>query len=219
MINWRSPLVSIALALHAPAAVIDTFTSGDQAISWPPAQGSAAITSEVPITGSLFDTRFLSFRSGGVQSLTATTSEQVLDYSLGPDGGGYFQFGYRSTAPINLLGGGASILRFYFEGATGGTRFPASLDLITSSGPAGYTWGFDLTSIFNENEGSFVVDVPLAQISGGDLTQVTELTFDALRITAGAGFRLSRIETIPEPAPLALLFLGAAPFVFARSRS
>jgi hypothetical protein len=210
--------VLVALSLQSPAAVIDTFASGGQAIAWPPIQGAVAVTSEVPVVGGLFDTRFLYFRSGGTQSLTVTTSEQILEYALGSDGGGYFQFGYRSASPVNLLGDGASSLRFHFEGATAGTRFPANLYLATASGQAAYSWGFALTDIFNGNDDSFIVDVPLAQFRGGDLTQVTELTFDALRITAGGGFRLSKIETVPEPAAPILFLFGAIPFVLRRSR-
>lgn len=218
MKSLRALLIAVALSLQAPGAVIDTFTSGDQAVSWPSGQGSVAITSEAPIAGSLFDTRYLYFRSGGVQSLAVTTSEQNLAYDLGPDGGGYFRFGYRSSTPVDLLGGGASILRFYFEGATSGTRFPANLEFMTASGVARYSWGFELTSIFNGNDGPFVVDVPLAEINGGDLTQVTELTINALRITAGGSFRLSGVETIPEPAPIGLLLFAAVRLLWVRSR-
>lgn len=210
-------LMVLTLTLPATAAVIDTFTSGDQAISWPAAQGTAAVTSEVPIAGSLFDTRYLRFYFGGSQSLTVTSNEQALAYDLGT-GVGYFEFGYRSASPVDLFAGGASILRFHFEGASGGTRFPANLAIATASGTALYSWGFALTDLFNDHEGAFVVDVPLSQIKGGDLTRVTELAFDAFRISGDAGFRLSRIETIPEPTPLALLLLGGLPFLFARSR-
>jgi hypothetical protein len=218
MNRWQLLLISLTLALQAPGAVIDTFASGDHSLSWPPARGSVAVTSEVPISNSLFDTRYLSFRNGGVQSLAVTTSEQILAYDLGSEGGGYFRFGYRSSTPVDLLGGGASILRFHFEGATGGTRFPANLEFVTASGLARYSWGFLLTGVFNGNDGPFVVDVPLSAISGGDLTQVTEMTFDALRIAAGGSFRLSRVETIPEPSPIGLTLLVAVPLLMRRSR-
>jgi hypothetical protein len=221
--KYMSPRISSVLALamstQSQAAVIDTFVSGSQGISWPPAQGSAAITTIVPLVDSLFETRFLSFRVGGSQSLTVTTSEQILEYSLGLGGGGYFQFGYRSLIPVNLLGDGASMLRFHFDGATAGTRFPANLLLVTSAGQATYSWGFELTSIFNDNDGSFTVDVPFSEIRGGDLTRVTEIIFDGLRITEGAGFRISRIETIPEPETLGIILLGAIPFLLKRSRT
>ena len=215
----RSILVaSFVLSLRGTGAVIDTFTSGDQAIHWPTDRGSVAVRSEVPISGSLFETRFLYFRSGGVQSLAVTTGEQVLGYDLGPDGGGYFRFGYRSSTPVDLRTGGATILRFSFEGATAGTRFPANLELVTASGIARYSWGFQLTNVFNDHPGAFTVDVPLSELSGGNLAQVTELTFDGLRITAGGSFRLSRVETIPEPAPLGLVLCAAVRLLVSRSR-
>ncbi|MFC0019510.1 hypothetical protein [Roseibacillus persicicus] len=222
MILSPAILISLALAFQASGAVIDTFTTGDQEVSWPPDHGSVAITSEVPILGSLFDTRFLHFSDGGVQRLSVTTSEQILAYDLGPDSTGYFQFGYRSTTPVDLLGEGASILRLHFDGGTSGTEgrpFSASLGLATESGVAGFSWDFKLSTIFNDNDGAFVVDVPLVEITGGDLSQVTELTFDSIRISGGAGFRLTRVETIPEPTPIVLLLFVAIRMLLVRSRS
>ncbi len=217
----RTPLLVWVFATFAnvgTAAVIDTFATGNQGISWPPAQGGAAITDETPIAGSIFDTRFLHFKFGGPQSLTVTTSEQILEYTLGPEGRGYFQFGYRSASPVILLGGGQTVLRFSFEDAKGGRSFPASLRIATTSGTASYSWNFALTDIFRNNDGAFHVDVPLSEINGGDLSQVTELTFDAYRIAEGAGFRLTRIETIPEPGPTLLFLLATLPFAFRRTR-
>lgn len=202
----------------AAAAVIDNFATGDQMITRPAGQGNAAITDTAPISGSLFQSRFLSFSFGGSQSLTVTTDLQQLEYSLAPGDNGYFQFGYDSTTPVDLWGGGASAIRFHFASASGGTRFPANLRIQTDAGPATYSWGFALTDIFNAHHDAFFVDVPLSKITGGDLSRVTQLTFDAYRIQGSSGFHLTGIETIPEPSSLFLLPAGVAPFVFGRSR-
>jgi hypothetical protein len=209
-------LVALVWAVGADAAVIDTFASGGQSIAWPPPSGMAAVTDTVPLTGSLFETRFLSFRFGGSQSLRVSPGEQTLEYVLGAGGGGYFQFGYRSQTPVNLLADGATMLRFHFDGASAGTSFPASLRFATSAGEATYSWDFQLTAIFNGHEAAFVVDVPFSAIRRGDLTQVTELTFDGFRITEGGGFKLSKIETIPEPSTAGLLLLGGILLSLAR---
>jgi hypothetical protein len=212
-------MVAFGGAVQSQAAVIDVFASGNQSIAWPPPVGSAAIIDSVPISGSLFETRYLSFRSGGSQTLRVTTDEQVLEYGLGLGGGGYFEFGYRSNLPVDLHAGGATALRFHFEGATAGTRFPASLRFMTLAGEASYSWGFELTGIFNGHDTSFVVDVPFSEIRRGDLSQVTGMTFEGLRITEGGGFKLSKIETIPEPSMAVMTMMGGSLLCAARRRA
>ncbi len=137
-------------------------------IAWPAAEENGAVTDNVPISGSLFQSRFLSFNSGGSQSLTVITGLPQLEYSLAPGSTGYFQFGYNSIAPVDLWGGEASAIRFHFAGASGGTRFPASLRLQTASGPAN-CGGVGLHEIFNAHNEAFFVDVPLSKITGGYL--------------------------------------------------
>lgn len=215
---WLWMVCMACLSLASSAAVIDAFTSGFQAVSWPPAQGREVLD-VTAIDDSLFDSRFLRFRSGGSQSLTVTTETQELNYSLGLDGGGYFQFGYRSTTPVSLLGDGASVLRFSFASANAGPMFPAQLVIQTSAGLARYSWGVTtLVDAFASHDGAFSIDVPLAEIKGGDLTRVTELTFDAYRISPAASFRLTRIETVPEPASWSLIALATAAACLVRLR-
>lgn len=207
-----------ALSFQSEAAVIDLFSSGIQEIAWPPVNGQARITSTATLADSLFTTRFLSFYHGGSQSLAVIASEQALEYRLSSGSTGYFQFGYRSPSPINLLADGATMLRFHFDDATAGTHFPAQLEFATAAGMAKYSWDLRLTSIFNSNYGAFTVDVPFSQLRGGDLTSVTAITFDGYRISEGAGFRLSKIETVPETTMMGMLLLAASSLTLKRSR-
>lgn len=213
------------LSIHAQAAVIDNFASGNQAIFRESSWDSPPIRSEVPISDSLFESRFVSLSYGSSQSLTVTNSGQVLEYQVGLGEGGYFDISYRSRTPVNLLGAGATAFRFHFDGGyidgeRSSPRFPNNLALVTVAGRAtSPLWGDRLRTATDENQGPFIIDAPFSEFIGAvDLTQVTELTFSGSRIFHRVGFRLTRIETIPEPSLVGIFLIGALPFFLKRSR-
>lgn len=208
-------LIASVAGSGASAAVIDLFREGSQTITSPGNSGAWNSAAAVALEDSIFSARTMRVQYGA-QNLTVDTTVGNLFYEVLPDGAGsndlgYFEVGYTSPVPVNLLADGATSFEARFALLNFGSTFgPLQISVTSSSG--NYTVSEYFTS---SSDSSLRFD--FSRFQGVDFSSVTQVSFGGWRIPVGSTLVLDSLQTVPEPS-LPLLSLFPATLLLVRRR-